>query len=521
MHTKVIHGKEVNDIIRDGVNLIGDTVGATMGSKGRYVLINQGVRDSHATKDGVSVSVSIRPKDNKVASVVKAIQQAAVKSLKVAGDGTTNSTILTQELVNLGLELIEGGANPIDVKRGMEAAKEIVLEKLTDISVSVDYGDEMLRNVATVSANNDSSVGDLVFDATNKVTKDGVIRVEDSLTTETYIEVSDAFEIESGFVSGALITNQKAESDYDNALILMTDDTISNFRDVEPAIRMSAEKQLPLVIVAEGFTGDVPNTIIANVVQKKIHVNLVKAPGIGNGLKDFLGDLATITGGRVISKSMGKSLKDITPGDLGSAKRVISNINRTIVEGAAGDKKAIKKRIKLLKEEASETNDEARVSTLNRRAGKLLGKVAVIKVGGGTDIERTEIMDRVDDSLRATSSALDEGVVAGGGVALLNMYSTVRGLTDFDKGKEILFKSLKAPISRMIDNAGLDKKLIIGNILKDGSKEFGYNLETDEYSDMFESGIVDPKKVIRVAVESAVSVAGILITTSNIIIDED
>lgn len=528
-NTKVISGKEATDVIREGVDLVGDTVGATMGSKGRYVIINQNGKEARPTKDGVTVSTAIRPKDNRVAAVVKAIQDAAVKTVIVAGDGTTTSTVLTQVLTNLGLDLVESGSNPIDIKRGMESGKDEVIQELEDIARTVDYEDDVLRQVATVSANNDKVIGQLVFDATNKVTKDGVIRIEDSLTNETTIEVKEAFEVDSGFISTALATNAKGESNYDNPFILITDDNISSFKDIEPAIRLSMESQRPLVIIATAFTGDVPATIISNVAQSKIHVNMVKATGDGSLKKEFLDDIAALTGGNVVSKSMGKSLRDIAITDFGQAEKVISNRAKTIIEGAAGDKEAIETRIERIKADADTIKEDFIKKEMEKRASKLRGKIAIIKVGGGTELERKEIIDRLDDSLRAAKSALDEGVVPGGGITLLKL-SRVRdgwltrffsNKSDFQKGRDAFFEALSAPIERMVSNAGLDVKTIVNRVRDFQGNNYGYNLETNEYADMFEDGIIDPKQVVRVAVESAVSVAGVLITTEKIIVDEE
>jgi len=439
----------------------------------------------------------------------------------VVTHNTSLTAVLTQSLINNGLDNFKDGTNPIDVKRGMEYARDLIVKKLKEISKPIDYNDDMLKHVATVSANNDSSIGELVAQAMNRVTKDGVIRIEDSMTSETVIEVKDAYEIDSGFISASLATNKRGESDYTNPAILLTDDTISNFRDIESSVLFSVKNNVPLVIIASGFEGEVPATVISNVAQSKINVNLIKIPGTGSQKKEHLLDLAALTGAKIVSKSMGVALADASEEHFGRSARVISNRKTTLIEGGVGSN--VQERIEVIKNDAELIDDKSQKDWFEKRASKLLGKIAIIKVGGGTDLERKEIIDRLDDSLRAATSALKEGVVPGGGICLLKISKEleVSGEKDFSLGMSIVKEACKAPVTRMTKNAGLDSKKILDKLLNSKSFEVGYNLETNEYANMYDDGVVDSALVVRVALESAISVAQILLTTEHIIIDEE
>ena len=520
--SKVITGDEVKRIIKEGVDYVANPVGSSMGAKGRFTLIN--LPNVAPTKDGVTIAKNIAPKGD-LEPVVKVMHDAARRSVSIAGDGTSATNVLAQALVTKGLDAVLGlSTNPIDVKRGIDLAVSKVVEYVKSHSIDVSEDYEKLRQVAIISANNDEEMGNLIADAVKGVGIHGVVDVNNSKTTETYIEFSSGLEFENGYIVSHLINTTKNTSDTRDPYILITGDSIVEFKDIAIAWEMAAKAQRPLVVIAGDVKGQALATVISNLTTEGLpYINLVKAPQMGSLKEDFLDDLAIITGGKVMSKSRGNNLSELTVEDLGQADRVISTKKTTSIIGGKGNKQAVEERAELVTNmlEDEMTDEDKRI--LKSRVAKLVGGSATIFVGAASESERKEKLDRIDDSLRAVGSAVKEGINVGGGVALLNAEKSLEGLEmpnkDVNIGIGIVRDSLKANISKILGNAGLDAEPIIEEIRSKGN-DFGYNLEKGEITDLIKDGVIDASLVITTSLQSAASVAGILLMTENIIVDE-
>lgn len=530
---EVVNGSKAQKDIIKAVNLVGDSVGSTMGAKGRFVLVNKKNVATHATKDGVTVAVAIDQEEGTVGAVVKAIQEAAIRTVNDSGDGTTATVVLSQHITKEGIKNVVAGSNPIDIKRGIELGTKEVTDKIKKLTKAV-VSDEDIRNVAIVSANNDVDTGSLVASAKIRVGKDGLVEIEPSKTPETTVEYKDGYIFENGYMNPQLI-NSNGKSELHRPAILLTNHNINTFSDLEPTIKimMTNEKgepygrtkdgkpiMNPLVIIAKDVTSDAYATILTNVRELGLPINLVKAYGQGRLMEDFLADLAYVTGAKVISNNLGESLLDIKPEHFGLAEKVVSTFNETRIISGNGDKERLKKRIEMVKvqiEEGGSTEYENK-----ERLAKLTGGVAVIKVGAPTPTERKEKADRVDDALRAVEAAIEEGIVSGGGSTLLHIQKSMKSKfdnEDIQKGYNVLKSALSIPMYRILSNAGKNADLLVG-LASMSKKPMGYNLEDDgddSLVDLMKEGIIDPSKVIRISLESAASLSSVLLTVSVVI----
>ncbi len=517
MAAKEIHFSDAarNELF-EGVKKLADAVKVTMGPRGRNVLIQKSFGAPSITKDGVSVAKEIElPKtvENMGAQLVK---EVASKTADEAGDGTTTATVLAYSIFKEGLRNITAGANPIEVKRGMDKAAEAIVEELKKISKEVKDKKEIAQ-VATISANNDSKIGDLIAEAMDKVGKDGVITVEEGKSLNDELDVVEGMQFDRGYLSPYFVTDtDKMEAVLENAKILLYDKKISNMKDLLPLLEKVVQTgNKPLLIIAEDIEGEALATLVVNKLRGTINVAAVKAPGFGDRRKAMLQDIAILTGGQVISEELGRTLENATLEDLGEADRVVIDKENTTIVGGKGDKAAVEARIKEIKAQIEVTTSEYDKEKLQERLAKLSGGVAVIKVGAATETEMKEKKDRVDDALSATKAAVEEGIVIGGGTALIRAAKKVNlELCGDEKiGADIIFRAIKAPLKQIAENAGYDAGVVANSIENSENENTGFNAATGEYVDMFEAGIVDPAKVERVALQNAVSVSSLLLTT--------
>jgi len=512
-----------NELLR-GVEKLADAVRVTMGPKGRNVLLQRSFGAPHITKDGVSVAKEIElkhPVENMGAQLVK---EVASKTADEAGDGTTTATVLAHAIFKEGLKYITAGANPIAVKRGMDKAVEAIIAELKKMSKPVE-NKEQIAQVATISANNDRKIGELIAEAMDKVGKDGVITVEEGKSLTDELEVVEGMQFDRGYLSPYFVTNpDKMVAEYEDAYILLYDKKISNMKDLLPLLEQLVQQggNKPLLIIAEDVEGEALATLVVNKLRGVLNVVAVKAPGFGDRRKAMLQDIAILTGGQVISEELGRTLESATLADLGQAGRiVVDKENTTIVDGK-GDKAAIEARINQIKKEIEETTSDYDREKLQERLAKLSGGVAVIKVGAATETEMKEKKDRVDDALSATKAAVEEGIVIGGGAAVLKAAKKAEiESVDPDEqiGIDIIKRAVKAPIKQIAENAGFEPGVVALNV-EEADENVGFNAATGEYVDMFEAGIIDPTKVERIALQNAVSVSGLLLTTEAAVTEE-
>ncbi len=513
---------EARDGLKRGVDALANAVKVTLGPKGRNVVIGKSFGAPTITKDGVSVAKEIEledPLENMGAQMVK---EVASKTNDLAGDGTTTATVLAQAIVKEGLKNVAAGANPLDLKRGIDKATEAIVKNLHKQSQSVEKGDK-IKQVATISANNDLSVGELIAKAFNKVGKEGVITIEEAKGMETYVDIVEGMQFDRGYLSPYFVTDsEKMKTDLENPFILLYDKKISTMNDILPILEPVAKSGRPLLIVAEDIDGEALATLVVNKLRGALKIAAVKAPGFGDRRKAMLEDIAILTGGTVVSEEQGFTLENTTIDMLGTCERVeIDKDNTTIVNGA-GNKENIKGRVGQIKAQIETTTSDYDKEKLQERLAKLAGGVAVLYVGAASEVEMKEKKDRVDDALHATRAAVEEGIVAGGGVALVRAISVLEKLTtdnlDEVTGIQIVAKAIEAPLRTIVENAGGEGSVVINKILE-GKKDFGYNAKTDEYVSMFKAGIIDPTKVTRVALENAASVAGMILTTECALVD--
>ncbi|KVT86554.1 molecular chaperone GroEL [Burkholderia ubonensis] len=499
-----------------GVNVLADAVKVTLGPKGRNVLIERSFGAPTITKDGVSVAKEIELKDRFENMGAQIVKQVASKTADVAGDGTTTATVLAQAIVQEGMKHVAAGMNPMDLKRGIDKAVAAVLDELRKLSKPISTNREIAQ-VGSISANSDETIGKIIADAMEKVGKEGVITVEDGKSLENELDVVEGMQFDRGYVSPYFINDPEKQAAYlDDALILLHDKKISNIRDLLPVLEATSKAGKPLLIIAEDVDGEALATLVVNAMRGILKVAAVKAPGFGDRRKAMLEDIAILTGATVISEETGKQLQKAALEDLGRAKRVEVRKDDTIIIDGAGDEKRIEARVKSIRTQIEEATSDYDREKLQERVAKLAGGVAVIKVGAATEIEMKEKKDRVDDALHATRAAVEEGIVPGGGVALLRARSAVTSLksanSDQDAGVHIVLRALEAPLRVIASNAGDEPSVVIAKVLE-GKDNFGYNAATGEYGDLVEAGVVDPTKVTRTALQNAASIAGLILTT--------
>ena len=520
----ILYGAEARKALQAGVDQLADTVKITLGPKGRNVVLDKKFGAPLITNDGVTIAKEIElddPFENMGAQLVK---EVATKTNDVAGDGTTTATLLAQALVREGIKNVTGGANPMFVKKGISMATETTVAALGKISKKVDGTDDIAR-VATVSSG-DEFIGKLIAEAMEKVSADGVITVEESKTAETYSEVVEGMMFDRGYISPYMVTDtEKMEAVIDDAYILITDKKISNIQEVLPLLEKIVQAGKKLVIIAEDVEGDALSTILVNKLRGTFTCVCVKAPGFGDRRKEMLRDIAVLTGGTVISEELGLVLKEAEMNMLGRASQVKITKEDTIIVDGAGSKDEIGARVAQIRSQIESTTSEFDKEKLQERLAKLAGGVAVIKVGAATEIEMKDKKLRIEDALAATKAAVEEGIVAGGGVALLGAVSDVQKLVeqtagDVQTGVRIVLRALEEPIRQIALNAGLEGSVVIENIKRSNKPNYGYNFATDEYVDMIAAGIVDPTKVTRSAIENATSVASMVLTTESLVADK-
>ena len=514
---------DARDRMLRGVNILANAVKVTLGPKGRNVVIEKSFGAPRSTKDGVSVAKEIELEDKFENMGAQMIREVASKTNDKAGDGTTTATVLAQAIVQEGLKSVAAGMNPMDLKRGIDKAVTVVVSNIKDSSKKVSSNNEIAQ-VGSISANGDSEIGDMIAKAMDKVGNEGVITVEEAKTAETELEVVEGMQFDRGYLSPYFITNaDKMEAVLEEPLILLHEKKLSSLQAMLPILEAVVQSGRPLLIIAEDIEGEALATLVVNKLRGGLRVAAVKAPGFGDRRKAMLEDIAVLTGGQVISEDLGIKLENVTLDMLGKAKKVtITKDDTTIVDGV-GEKDAIEGRIAQIKRQIEDTTSDYDREKLQERLAKLAGGVAVIRVGGSTEIEVKEKKDRVDDALNATRAAVEEGIVPGGGVALLKASKALDGLKgdndDQNAGIQIVRRALQAPIRQIAENAGVEGSIVVGRILDSKEASFGFNAQTEEYVDLVQAGVIDPAKVVRTALQDAASVAGILITTEAAVAD--
>jgi len=508
---------EARDGIKRGVDALANAVKVTLGPKGRNVIISKSFGAPQVTKDGVSVAKEVELENALENMGAQMVKEVASKTNDLAGDGTTTATVLAQAIVKEGLKNVAAGANPMDLKRGIDKAVEAITADLEKQSKEVGSSSDKIKQVASISANNDQTIGDLIAQAFEKVGKEGVITVEEAKGTDTTVDIVEGMQFDRGYLSPYFVTNsEKMTADLENPYILLYDKKISAMKDLLPILEPVAQTGKPLLIIAEDVDGEALATLVVNKLRGALKIAAVKAPGFGDRRKAMLEDLAILTGGTVISEERGFTLENTTLEHLGTAEKVaIDKDNSTVVNGA-GDEDLIKNRVNQIKAQIETTTSDYDKEKLQERLAKLAGGVAVLYVGAASEVEMKEKKDRVDDALHATRAAVEEGIVAGGGVALVRAKSVLSNLetinADEATGIQIVNRAVEAPLRTIVENAGGEGSVVIAKVLE-GKKDFGYDAKSDDYVDMLKAGIIDPKKVTRVALENAASVSGMILTT--------
>ena len=523
MAKKIQFDIEAREGLKRGVDALANAVKVTLGPKGRNVIIGKSFGGPQVTKDGVTVAKEIELEDALENMGAQMVKEVASKTNDLAGDGTTTATILAQSIVTEGLKNVTAGANPMDLKRGLDKAVSTIVENLNKSAKTVGNSSEKIQQIASISANNDNAIGNLITEAFEKVGKEGVITVEEAKGTDTYVDVVEGMQFDRVYLSPYFVTNsEKMESDLENPYILLYDKKISAMKDLLPILEPVAQTGKPLLVIAEDVDGEALATLVVNKLRGALKIAAVKAPGFGDRRKAMLEDIAILTGGTVISEERGFNIENTTIDMLGTAERVtIDKDNTTIVNGS-GEKKSINERVNQIKTQIETTTSDYDKEKLQERLAKLAGGVAVLYVGAASEVEMKEKKDRVDDALHATRAAVEEGIVAGGGVAL------IRSRKELDKikasnddeftGIQIISRALEAPVRTIVENAGGEGSVVVAKIIE-GKGGFGYDAKSEQYVDLFEAGIIDPKKVTRVALENAASVAGMILTTECALVD--
>lgn len=514
---------EARDGLKRGVDALANAVKVTLGPKGRNVIIGKSFGGPNVTKDGVTVAKEIELKDALENMGAQMVKEVASKTNDLAGDGTTTATVLAQAIVKEGLKNVAAGANPMDLKRGIDKAVDAIVADLAKQAQVVGSDSEKIKQIASISANNDEVIGDLIATAFGKVGKEGVITVEEAKGTDTYVDVVEGMQFDRGYLSPYFVTNpEKMEVELERPYILLYDKKVSSLKELLPILEPVAQSGKPLLIIAEDVDGEALSTLVVNKLRGALKIAAVKAPGFGDRRKAMLEDIAILTGGTVIAEESGYTLENTTLEMLGTAEKVtIDKDNSTIVNGA-GSADMIKNRVNQIKGQMESTTSEYDKEKLQERLAKLAGGVAVLYVGAASEVEMKEKKDRVDDALHATRAAVEEGIVAGGGVALLRAKSTLDKLkadnADEATGIQIVARAVEAPLRTIVENAGLEGSVVVAKV-SEGKANFGYNAKTDEYVDMLKAGIIDPKKVTRVALENAASVSGMILTTECALVE--
>ena len=523
MAKQILFDTKARDQLKKGVDQLANAVKVTLGPKGRNVVIDKKFGSPNVTKDGVSVAKEIELKDPIENMGAQMVKEVASKTADIAGDGTTTATVLAQAIVTGGLKNVAAGANPMDLKRGIDKAVTAVKENLKQQSEVVGDDFDKISQVASISANNDEVIGTLIADAMKKVGKNGVITVEEAKGTETEVKTVEGMQFDRGYLSPYFVTNtEKMEADLEAPYILICDKKISSMKELLPVLEQTAQSGKPLVIISEEVEGEALATLVVNKIRGSLKVAAVKAPGFGDRRKAMLQDIAILTGGTVISEEQGRKLEDTTIDMLGTAEKITIDKENTVIVNGSGNSADIKGRIAQINAEIENSTSDYDKEKLQERLAKLSGGVAVLYIGAASEVEMKEKKDRVDDALAATRAAVEEGIVAGGGVAFVRAIESIKDLSganpDENTGINIIRRALEEPLRQIVANAGGEGSVVIQKV-KDGKKDFGYNARTDEYMDLIKAGVIDPTKVSRVALENAASVASMLLTTECIIAD--
>lgn len=524
MAKNILFEKDARDKLKSGVDKLANAVKVTLGPKGRNVVIDKKFGAPQITKDGVSVAKEIELEDAIENMGAQMTKEVASKTADQAGDGTTTATVLAQAIVGPGLKTLASGANPMDLKRGIDKAVKVVVENLKSISENVGKDNKKIEQVATISANNDNEIGKMIADAMVKVTTEGVITVEEAKGTETYVDVVEGMQFDRGYLSPYFVTNAEAmEAELEHPYILIYDKKISNMRELLPILEKTAQAGRPLLIISEEVEGEALATLVVNKLRGTLRVAAVKAPGFGDRRKEMLKDIAILTGGIAISEEQGYKLENADLSYLGQAEKVTVDKDNTTIVNGKGDKDQIVARVNEIKAQVEKTTSDYDREKLQERLAKLSGGVAVIYVGAPTEVEMKEKKDRVDDALHATRAAVEEGIVPGGGVAYIRATGALEKLKgdndDENTGIQIVKRAIEEPLRTIVANAGLEGSIVVQKV-KEGKGDYGYNARTDEYEDLKKAGVIDPTKVSRVALENAASIASMLLTTEAVIVDK-
>jgi chaperonin GroEL len=523
MSTKELkYGAKARESMLIGVNTLANAVKVTLGPKGRNVLIEKSFGAPVITKDGVTVAKEIELKDKFENMGAQMVKEVASKTSDVAGDGTTTATVLAQSIYTEGVKMVAAGANPMEIKRGIDAAVEAVVAELKNISKPTKEQSEIAQ-VGTISANNDKTIGNIIAEAMDKVGKEGVITVEEAKSMETSLDVVEGMQFDRGYLSPYFVTDaERMEVNMNNPLILINEKKISSMKDILPILESVAKMGKPLVIIAEDIDGEALATLVVNKLRGTLNVAAVKAPGFGDRRKAMLEDIAVLTGGQVITEDIGIKLENVTINDLGTAKRVVIDKDNTTIIDGAGDKAALAARVKQIRTQTEDSTSDYDREKLQERLAKLIGGVAVINVGAATEVEMKEKKARVEDALNATRAAVEEGVVPGGGVAFLRCIKAVEALQlegEQKLGKQIIIRALEEPVRQIAGNAGMEGSVVVEKV-KAMTGSNGFNAATEQYGDLVADGVIDPTKVTRTALQNAASVSGMLLTTECMIADE-
>ncbi len=510
--------------LKEGVDELTDAVKVTLGPKGRNVVMDKKFGAPQISKDGVTVAKEIELSDPYKNMGAQMVKEVASKTADQAGDGTTTATILAQSMMSVGLKNVTAGANPMDLKRGIDKAVTKVIKSLQSQSKTIGDDLSKIEQVASISANNDPSIGKLIAEAMNKVKKEGVITVEEAKGTETTVEVVEGMQFDRGYISPYFITDtDKMEAVMDNPYILLSDKKISTMKDLMPVLEPVAQSGRPLIIIAEDVDGEALATLVVNKLRGSLKIAAVKAPGFGDRRKEMLEDLAILTGGTVVSEEKGLKLETATLDLLGEAEKITVDKELTTIVNGKGEKSNIDARVKQIKVQIENTTSDYDKEKLQERLAKLAGGVAVLYIGASSEVEMKAKKDLVDDALSATRAAVEEGIIPGGGVAYIRAIESLAGLTgeneDQNTGIAIVRRAIEEPIRMIVENAGMEGSIVVQKI-KEGKDDFGYNAYTDKYENLFESGVIDPTKVARIALENAASVAGMFLTTECVIVEE-
>ena len=524
MAKEIKYNVEARNLLKEGVDALADAVKVTLGPKGRNVIIGKAFGAPHITKDGVTVAKEVELEDSFANMGAQMVREVASKTNDDAGDGTTTATVLAQAIIGVGIKNVTAGANPMDLKRGIDKAVSTVVESLRAQSQEVGSDNSKIEQVATISANNDNTIGKLIAEAMAKVNNEGVITVEEAKGTDTYVDVVEGMQFDRGYISAYFITNtEKMQTELDKPYILITDKKISTMKEIMSVLEPVAQSGRALLIIAEDVDGEALSALVVNKLRGTLKIAACKAPGFGDRRKEMLEDIAALTGATVISTDKGMRLEDATLDSLGCAEKVTMNKENTTIVDGCGDKEAIKARVEQIRASIEVSKSDYDREKLQERLAKLAGGVAVLYVGAATEVEMKEKKDRVDDALAATRAAVEEGIVPGGGVAYIRATEALEGLKgendDQTTGIQIVKRAIEEPLRQIVANAGGEGSVVV-NKVREGEGSFGYNAREDRYEDMLEAGIIDPTKVSRVALENAASIASMFLTTECVLAEK-